>query len=228
MTAVRAIVQATCLLLDFDGPVCSLFSDPTDRAAVAELGAELPEPLPGELRDANDPFAVLRYAATVYGDSVMAGLERRFTEFELAAVQGAEPTPSADEVIRSAATNSRMVAVVGNNSPAAIDAYLTQHGLRSFVSGIFGRTAVNLMKLKPAPFLLEEAAGRLAGHPGDCVFVGDSITDLEAAHASRVPVVAFANKPGKADHLARHRPAAVIHDMAELLLAHRRSGILLE
>ncbi|WP_067670349.1 HAD family hydrolase [Nocardia miyunensis] len=215
-----AIAQAhRCLLLDFDGPVCAVFSDLTDRAAVAELVAELPAPLPDELRTTRDPFFVLQYAATTYDYSTTARLERCFTEFELAAARKARPTPHADEVIRYTAMNSRIIAIVSNNSVTAIDAYLTQHGLRPFVSGIFGRTATNLTKLKPSPFLLEEAVDQLAVLSSDCVFVGDSITDLQAAHAAHVPVVAFANKPGKADDFTRYQPAAVIRSMAELLPA---------
>jgi HAD superfamily hydrolase (TIGR01662 family) len=226
VTAESAFRHArSCLLLDFDGPISAVFSDLTDSAAVAELAAELPSPLPAELASAHDPFAVLQYAATTYDNSTTASLERRFTEFELAAVRTADPTPDADEVIRSAATNSMTVAVVSNNSVAAIDAYLTQHELRPFVTGIFGRTASNITKLKPSPFLLREAVNHLAVQPSRCVFVGDSITDLQAAHAAHIAVVAFANKPGKADRFASYQPDALISTMSAILPAIQRPRV---
>lgn len=204
----------SCLLLDFDGPICSVFSVLSDRAAAIELANALPVSPPYT----HDPFDVLRYAATNYSGPITSKLEQILTECELRAVKVAAPTAHAAQVIRTAARDSRIVAVVSNNSVAAINAYLTQHGLHPFVSGIFARTDSNIAKLKPSPTLIHEALEQLPVQPSDCVFVGDSVSDLQAAHSAGVAAIGFANEPDKADRFADHHPAAVITSMAELLV----------
>lgn len=52
--------------------------------------------------------------------------------------------------------------------------------------------------------------------PDQCVMIGDSATDIEAAHAARVAAIAYANKPGKRTRFAVYRPAAIIDHMCEL------------
>jgi phosphoglycolate phosphatase-like HAD superfamily hydrolase len=53
----------------------------------------------------------------------------------------------------------------------------------------------------------------------NCVFVGDSTTDIQAAHAAGVPAIGYANKPGKATCFAGYAPAAIITSMSEILSA---------
>jgi hypothetical protein len=54
---------------------------------------------------------------------------------------------------------------------------------------------------------------------GEDPLVGDSDTDITAARRAGTAVVAYANKPGKHDLLAAHRPDAVIDDLHELVAA---------
>jgi len=49
------------------------------------------------------------------------------------------------------------------------------------------------------------------------VFIGDIPSDVGAGHAARVPVVGYANKPGKAERLAK--ADAIITSMADLAAA---------
>ncbi|MBF6231559.1 HAD family hydrolase [Nocardia farcinica] len=205
-----------CLLLDFDGPVCSVFAGLPDHVAAAELAAALDPPAPATVRDYTDPFDVLRYAAEHRPDEA-AAIESRFTDIERRAVACARPTPDAAELIYDAANRpATVVAIVSNNSVAAIDAYLTAHGLRTQISGIFARTCADVSRLKPAPTLLLDALDTLNIPASNAVFVGDSITDVQAGQAAGVPVIAFANRPDKVHRLTAARPAEIVTSMAQV------------
>ncbi|MCX4095079.1 HAD family hydrolase [Nocardia sp. alder85J] len=213
----RHLSDRPCLLLDFDGPICSVFSGISNKTATERLIASLDSDVPPEISESNDPFDVLAFAATV-GPAVADATEQYFTKIELDAIGTARPTPGAHDVIRAADERGR-IAVVSNNSQAAISAYLKAHGMTEHVAGIYARTDANLSHLKPHPYLLHAAMRQLQAAPDECIFVGDSVTDIVAGHAASVPVIAFANKPGKADKLAVQGPAAIISSMDELYSA---------
>ena len=50
--------------------------------------------------------------------------------------------------------------------------------------------------------------------------VGDSASDIEAARAARVAIIAFANKPAKRKFLAALNPDAIIDQMMDLTTEH--------
>jgi phosphoglycolate phosphatase-like HAD superfamily hydrolase len=55
--------------------------------------------------------------------------------------------------------------------------------------------------MKPSPYLVRAAVGILDAHPAECAFVGDSTSDMLAGRLAGVPVIGYANQPGKADLL---------------------------
>ena len=57
--------------------------------------------------------------------------------------------------------------------------------------------------MKPSPYLVRAAVGILDAHPAECTFVGDSTSDMLAGRLAGVPVIGYANKPGK-DGLLTH------------------------
>ena len=81
------------LLLDFDGPICSIFAG-LPAATVADRLRKLFEnqaQMPDDIASTPDPFAVFAYAATVSAD-LAARVETEMTDLELAAVATAAPT----------------------------------------------------------------------------------------------------------------------------------------
>ncbi|WP_067879572.1 HAD family hydrolase [Nocardia vermiculata] len=204
-----------CLLLDFDGPICSVFSGITSREAVDYLGKQLDTPLPSAISETTDPFDVLGFAEKL-GPSTAARIERAFARVEREAMAVSHPTPGAAELIRRASHRGYTVAVVSNNSASAIAAYLDDRDLHRDISGIFARTSADLTALKPSAYLLNLAMRTLSTTAEHTVFVGDSTTDIQAARAARVSSIAFANRPEKIDRLAAHGPDAVITRLADL------------
>lgn len=216
----RAVLaHAKAVLFDFDGPICSVFAGyPADRIAadlivlLRQRGTVF-EPAIG---DETDPMDVLRWTGVHKRDSVL-DVENFLVEAEVQAVESAEPTPFAIQVMHSIVDSSRPVAVVSNNSALAVQKYLTRHDISSIVSFVSGRVHANPALMKPNPFSLQLAADRLGVSVADTVLIGDTITDIEASHAARAASIGYADKPGKRERLSQAGADAVIDSMAALL-----------
>jgi phosphoglycolate phosphatase-like HAD superfamily hydrolase len=226
-TALRRILTNTdALLLDFDGPICSVFSGIPASVAAGQLRAILADcgntDLPDDVRTAADPFDVLFYAAKL-GQDEARYIEAAFRAHEVEAVQSAQPTSSTADLMHIWNATGRPLAVVSNNSVAAVEAYLDIHDLRADVTFVSARTSADVALLKPSPFLVTEATERLGVAPYRCTLVGDSTTDVEASRAAQVTAVGYANKQGKADRLAAAGVDAVITSMRPLLTVLRPS-----
>jgi phosphoglycolate phosphatase len=206
------LAQARALLLDFDGPVCSVFAGITDHVVADQLRGILADGghtnLPKTVATSNDPFDVFRYAATL-GQDEARYVEAAFTAHEVEAIPTATPTAGAHDLIQTWHQSGRPLAIVSNNSTTAIGVYLDLYGLRPSVDAIAARTNAEPAHLKPHPFLLHQAHTALDIAPAECVFIGDSLTDLDAADAAGVPFIGYANKPGKHARFAKAEADAI-------------------
>lgn len=113
--------------------------------------------------------------------------------------------------------------IVSNNSEAAIRAYLEDHRLSDYIRMVLGRDH-DPAKMKPSPYRARTAVMSLEADPRECVFVGDSSTDVIAGKLASVPVIGYASKPGKADTLTRPRAEAVTTDLADITAAFRATN----
>lgn len=216
MSSVEDVVRnRRYLLLDFDGPVCSVFSGLSSRDAVAMLLREFDHPVPQHVSDSTDPFDVLHYAAEL-SPAAASAVERSLTAIECTAIRSARPTSSADAVMTRAVENGLHVAIVSNNSVAAVTEYLERQRLSQLVSYVSARTGGEVRQLKPSPYLLEMACKQLQAAPAECLFVGDSVTDITAGDAADIATIAYANRPEKVGRFAPLQPAAIITDMDHL------------
>ncbi|MFB7472233.1 HAD family hydrolase [Kitasatospora sp. NPDC056184] len=203
------------VLLDFDGPVCSVFAGlpaPEVARRLREGLLTAGEQAPAGAEEEADPLALLRLVAdarpdlTESTDAVLAALE---TE----AVRVARPTPGGESVLQVAARSGRLVSVVSNNAGAAIEAYLTEHGLSDYVAGVFGRAPGDPSSMKPNPRLLIEAMEAVGAGPEHCIFIGDAARDVEAGEAAGVLTIGYANKPGKGIRLAAAGAVVIVDSM---------------
>lgn len=211
------------VLLDFDGPVCSVFAglpapEVAHRLRMALLAAgELP---PAEVEEESDPLAVLRSIADARPDLVPLA-DAELTRLETEAVRTARPNPEGASLLQACARSGRGVSVVSNNASAAIEAYLSAHGLGGYVTGVFGRAPGDPSSMKPSPQLLLEAMDAAAVKPGECMFIGDAVRDVEAGHAAGVQTIGFANKPGKGARLAAAGAVVVVDSVGHIVEALR-------
>ena len=217
-TLAEVLVCCPHVLLDFDGPVCAIFGGTTDRAVADQLRANLPG-LPDDVTGSSDPFDVLRHAATL-GPAVLAEVAHEFTQLELQAVATATPTPGTTEAIAALRAAGHTITIVSNNSTAAVEAYLRSHDLTALIDCISARSPAPDL-LKPSPHLLDQAIRNLDAEPSRCVLIGDSTTDITAAHAAGTAVIAYANKPDKHARLGSLGPDATIRSMSAITEAVR-------
>jgi HAD superfamily hydrolase (TIGR01509 family) len=217
----RTILAGTrALLLDFDGPVCAVFSGVPAATVAGQLRTVLadcgPATLPEHVRRSADPFDVFRYAATLGTDEARY-VEAAFRAHEVDAIRSAEPAPSAHDLIRAWHATGRPLAIVSNNSDDAVSAYLDLHNLRRYIAHVAARTTTDPAQLKPSPHLLTDALAALDTRPQAATLIGDSTSDIQAAHAAGTLGIGYANKPGKRARFATERPAAIIGSLAELV-----------
>jgi HAD superfamily hydrolase (TIGR01662 family) len=208
-----------CLLLDFDGPICAIFAGRPARTVVLGLLDVLAAdgtPIPEAVANAKDPFDVLRHAGTI-STELAQRVEAQLRANEIEAARSATPTPHTMEIITAWRDTGRPVAVVSNNSAAAVENYLSDHGIN--VEHVAARTSADPALLKPSPHLITQAIGALNAEPAVCALVGDSLTDMTAARLAGVHSVGYANKPGKHRTLSDAGAEIVIDEMQTLAQA---------
>ena len=184
------------------------------RDTLAVAGFKLPD----DAEDQDDPLEVFRIAARVGTDAAMCA-QQLLTAFETRAIPTAEPTRGAADLIVTAHRTGRTVTIVSNNSGAAIAAYLADHRLTGYIRAIVARDDHDPERMKPSPYRVREAVGLLDADNAECAFIGDSTSDVFAGLLAGVPVIGYANKPGKAQALAEVPAAAVISELAEITAA---------
>jgi HAD superfamily hydrolase (TIGR01509 family) len=223
MTATLADImnRAEALLLDFDGPVCSLFATYSAQAVAERLRQVAAAQ--GYNATADGPLALLREVDDV-GDPTLSRLVAQAArDAEIEAAAGATPTPGIEELLHAARASQLRIAIVSNNAEEAVTAYLKRAGLNEHVDLVVGRYEnMPAQLLKPDPHLLNRAFERLDRTPGVAVFIGDSTTDVEAGHVAGIPTVGYANKPGKRERLTSSGAVAVVAamtDLADVVLA---------
>lgn len=211
------VERARYLLLDFDGPICRVFANHSAATIAAELRRVLVDQgvsVPEALLDESDPLEIMRQSVTFRRLGLPRRVEEALRAAELLAVRSSEPTPYAREVIVAAHHSGRRVAIVSNNSAEAVRAYLTERRLVGYVHPIIGRAFADPARMKPNPWPVLAVVRELGAQPEECLLIGDSTSDVDAAQAARVPVIGYANKPGKRARLAK--ADVIIDGMAEL------------
>jgi len=117
--------RARHLLLDFDGPICTLYAHKPVRLAADRLreilAAHLPE-APAAVATTADPLAVLAYAAGI-SPELAEQADAELTRYELSAAATAQPAGYSHDVIASAREGHRTVTVISTCSDGAVHAY---------------------------------------------------------------------------------------------------------
>lgn len=193
------------ILLDFDGPICTVFATIPGATVADQLRQVLTSHgtvLPAGVVDQADPLEVLRYTATLGDQQLTTQVDDQLRRAERQAIDSAIPTAYAREVIVAAHHAGRPLAIVSNNSEPAIRAYLTCHRIDRYIDHVIGRAHADPTSMKPNPQPVRDAVAALGAEPAACVLLGDSVSDIQAARAVGVHTIGYANKPGKAERLA--------------------------
>ncbi|HEV2344497.1 MAG TPA: HAD-IA family hydrolase [Actinocrinis sp.] len=210
------------ILLDFDGPVCSIFAQhPAPKVAdslrtvVRDAGGEIAPELVSE----PDPLEVLRWTARLGRPDIVRLVETRLCAEEYAASKTARPTLYGREVIVGAYEAGKPIAIVSNNSSGAITSYVSRQRLSAYASHVSGRTFARPDLMKPNPEPILRAAKSVDSSPADCVLIGDSLADIHGAQAAGLPVIGYANRNEKVDLFTEAGADVIVTTMADVARA---------
>ncbi|TDD64491.1 hypothetical protein E1262_27980 [Jiangella aurantiaca] len=139
------IASTSLVMLDFDGPVCSVFAGlPAPEVAgrlrreLRRLGVRVDE----KPERVGDPLSIYRHSREG-GPVVVHAIYEALVAAELEAVTTATPTPGAVDVIEAVRESGRRVAVVSNNAADAVAKYLRTHDLLDSIDHIAARRGPN-------------------------------------------------------------------------------------
>lgn len=206
------------LLLDFDGPVASLFAGYPAADVARQLRASFPDHLSDCWPEESDPLALYRHVAEQRPD-LAADIDTTLVELEMSAARQAVLTPGVEPFLAAVAEAGLAIRVVSNNSSECIAAFLAEHRMRAQVAGVHGRRRGEPDSMKPSARLLLDAMTAAGAGSTNCVFVGDAVRDVEAGTAAGVPTIGYANKPGKHTRLTDAGAAVVVDSLNELTSA---------
>ncbi|MEV4949580.1 HAD-IA family hydrolase [Streptomyces sp. NPDC053755] len=210
------LASARVLLFDFDGPLCDVYAGlpaPLVARRLTALVAARDRAAGSTAEQTDDPVEVLRIAHAADADlgrTVEAALTA--AEVDAVAVAG-PPTPGSVAALEAARAAGRAVVVVSDNSAECVQRFLELHELEEYVVRIVGRPAGQPHLMKPNPFPLITAAEQVHMDVTNCVLIGDSLTDIQAAHAAGTTVIGYADEPHKADVFTDAQADAVVEGM---------------
>lgn len=211
----------TLVLVDLDGPLTRLF--PGDgwlavSAQVRELATERGGPaLAAALGEEPDHVQCLRIIGA-HAPELLPELSALCTRLELEAARAAPPATHAVAFLEQALDRGVLVAVVTNNAPGVVPLVLepARTGL-SLLLDVYGRSEDRVDDLKPAPDLLLTALADAGTDARDALFLGDSVTDVEAGRAAGVRVLGVAEEEARRTELLAAGAVAAVPDLGALL-----------
>ncbi|QHC25262.1 HAD family hydrolase [Streptomyces sp. GS7] len=220
----KTLAGASAVLFDFDGPLCDVFAGmPAPKVAgeLARKASAHDAALRAKLAATDDPIEVLRLAFDA-DPEIGSEVDQALTaaEVEAVAVAGA-PTAGAVAALEAVKAAGRRIAVVSNNSAECVRSFLARHLLDEHVREVIGRPVNRPDLMKPHPHSLLRAAELLEVSPSECVLIGDSITDIQAAHLAGGTAIGYANKPHKRDAFVEAGAEAVTEYMKAIADAMR-------
>jgi phosphoglycolate phosphatase len=140
------------------------------------------------------------------------------------AADQAVPTPGSAEFLAACTDTRRPIVIVSNNGAEAITAYLERHQFTLYVRQIIGRPYAHPELMKPSPAIVLSALTTLDVEPQRCVLVGDSITDIEVAHATGVCSIGYVKTPDRRPGLEAAGSDATVDNVTDLASATRSVG----
>ncbi|MCX5612203.1 HAD family hydrolase [Streptomyces sp. NBC_00047] len=212
----EVLANARVVFFDFDGPMCDVFAGlPAPKVAeqLTALLSSQDQAAGAKAAETDDPIEVLRIAHEADA-AIGQEVERALTKAEVEAVAVAgPPTAGAVEALQAARSSGRVAVVVSNNSADCVRRFVEAHGLGEYVAGIVGRPSGQPHLMKPNPYPLITAAEQAHMDVTHCTLIGDSLTDIQAAHAAGTTVIGYANKPHKTALFTEAGADAVTDDM---------------
>lgn len=216
------------LLFDFDHTLADLGSHVRWGDARREQLAWYEER--GVPREALGSGAVSLYAR-VAASSLLPATTRVATLREAAAILAryegeaiatTRLLPGVREALGALEGSGLLAGVVSSNSRQVVRAVLGRTGVAERLAVIVGREDVRLPK--PAPEGLLLACERLGVAPGETVYAGDNVADIEAARAAGLPACGVRGGDSSEEALRAAGAVAILDGIEPLVTAVLRAG----
>jgi HAD superfamily hydrolase (TIGR01509 family) len=219
--AADLVARAQLVLLDFDGPICAVFAGYRAHEVAAQIMKHAANAgIVLRPADPDDPISVFKATAGMSPEAIAAVQDALVAE-ESRALSRTAPHPGIPELIGQLRERGHRLVVVTNNGADPVSEFIEHHDLAHDLDAVIGRDPHHPELLKPAPESITRALVLLDVPAEATVFVGDSITDVLAGQAAGVPVIGYANKPGKDQRLRDAGADAIITAMGDLVPARR-------
>lgn len=204
------------VLLDFDGPVCSVFFKYSGQTVAQKLSHYVASISNVNAQDvyASDPLEILCRLEKKTNTHVLKKADIFLADMERRAVNGAPLSPGISPIINYFLKKQSALAIVSNNSERCVCGFLEEKNILDVP--IFARPMGEPEKMKPNPHLLLNAISHFGGDVSDFIFIGDSVTDIVAANALSLKVIAFANKPHKLDKMLPLNPFFISNNLNDI------------
>lgn len=201
-----ALDAAECIVLDFDGPIASLFADGTPEGSTAPLIAESLLAIAGsygleldDMKSCQDPHRIYRR----FGEEAKGRVaETRWQDLHLAmrdelamreakSVHSATLTPGAAEFIKGWRATGRHLSVASNNDAECVKLFLERVALLDYFDGpIVGRDD-DVALMKPHPHALRKAMLEEVRDADRYLLIGDAPSDFVAARAAGMGFIGY-------------------------------------
>jgi phosphoglycolate phosphatase len=156
----------------------------------------------------------LRHAGAEGAALQELSLQIFFSHYSGKLIGRSRPYPGAMKALRVLSARGLQLAVCTNKPSAFVRPLLEHFGMARYFSLSIG--ADDLPQKKPHPAPLLHIADAFGLTPGQCLMVGDSVNDVEAARAARMPVAAVSYGYNHGGPIADAQPDVVIDSLAEL------------
>lgn len=143
--------------------------------------------------------------------------EAEVTQFEKQVVARTDLFEGVENAVRSLFGRGVGLFVVSNNAGQAVCQALEKAGIDNMFCGVAGRPfPFDTAKLKPSPYMLDELVGKYALDRHTCIYVGDDITDMQAACSAGILPVGVTTGRHDAEKLRKHGAFAVLGSFSDV------------
>lgn len=183
------------VLFDLDGTLVDSAPDLTGALNFTLASLDLPEVEEDSVRDMVG-FGARRLieqgveaaGVDLNDDEIEAALQTFLDYYAEHIVDRTRPFPGTRKALETLRREGAVMAVCTNKPQALSEAVLQRLKLRHFFGAIVG--ADKAPERKPHKAHAEATMAAIKANPDQCIFVGDSATDVGAAHNAGLPVVA--------------------------------------
>ncbi|WP_135821486.1 HAD family hydrolase [Halostella litorea] len=207
------------VLFDNDGVIVERTTPatmtPAIRAAFRDVGVDDPDPEHVEyfLRGRMDEMAAICREYGVDHEAFWERRERRVLDAQRRVIESGEKALYDDVAVVD--DIGADCAIVSNNQDETVEFVVDHHGLADRFDPAIGRemSVAGVRRKKPEPDLIEDALAALGAETA--LYVGDSATDVAAAHAAGIDSV-YVDRPHHDPEALDREPTHTVADLTEL------------